>query len=263
MHLGSRAVPVLAALLLTMMAGCEGDDGTSAPANPVASDFSGTWSGTYTLSGAQSATEVPFDLVNVTGWDETNMVAGSLESEHITGAFAGTLDAAGAVVGEVDNEVDGKIWTVVVTRTDAGIKLDLSGEALAANGEGELGAPANGINYKTTITNQTNVRIPVQLYTYRLMVYSEEYVWIEPGESYTYETGAWCPIGFEGESWGDSPGMVHGYFIDTDCRGNQTVGKEKWLWVCCRSAQFAIQWNYPSSENLCQPPVCEFDLNKI
>ena len=123
MSMRSYIVAITVLTFLTM-AGCDGDGGPSASGK--ASDYTGTWKGTYTLSGDLSATGVVFEFYNVNGYDTNGLVAGSVESKYVTGAYAGMMDATGAAVGEIDNEVDGTVWTAVVARTDSGISIDLT-----------------------------------------------------------------------------------------------------------------------------------------
>lgn len=252
MHSGLRAVPFLA-LGLLVVGGCGGDAGTSV----VASDFSGTWSGTYALTGAQAAEGVPFRIDDLTGLDDTGMVFGSLASDHVAGAIAGTVDDHGRVVGVVENTVDGAMWTAIVERTGDGISIRLDREGTVATGQGTVAAPANGINYQVTITNQTDQVMPVELHTSHLYDHPEDYVWVEPGQSYTYETGAWCSIGIEGYRQGRVDEWKMSYY-PVNCWGKETDGWR--FWPCCRSSNWVIQPN-PDHAGLC--PTCSAILRKL
>jgi hypothetical protein len=239
-----RRISILSsvAFLFLALAGCGSEDEAAAEAK--ASDFSGDWSGTYALSGAQSAETVPFDFFNVTGVDDSGMVVGTLESEHVTGAFYGTLDASGVVVGEVDNEVDATIWMATVAKTDAGISLDLNTDALSVAGEGTPSAPANGLSYKTTITNKTDQTVKgVALWTRCFSIMEGIKLCpishappLAPGESYTFETELHCPLGLTKNFNADNKRS----FPDTSCQG-KVKDTEDWLWCCCRNSSWEIR----------------------
>ena len=57
-----------------------------------------------------------------------------------------------------------------------------------------------GVNYKTTLRNPTPYPVRVVLLVDKLVVKEErERATIQPNGSYTWETGALCPVYFEGE----------------------------------------------------------------
>lgn len=221
----------IAALTLLIIAGCDSEGGTPVPGK--ASAFTGTWSGTASVSGAQTAAGVPFRLDNVNGIDENGAVFGSVDSTWVAGAFAGEVDDQGRVDGIVDNTVDGLTWTLALARTDDGISIDIHNDELAFTGLGSPSAPANGINYKTSITNKTDKAHYVILYTERLLfdfVHAEEQVLLEPGQTYTYETGAWCTLGWRP--------YYKRAFSEVNCRGDPHGW---WTRPCCRSANWEIR----------------------
>jgi hypothetical protein len=231
-------------VLFLALTGCDSEEETP---EAKASDFSGDWSGTYALSGAQSAEAVPFDFFNVTGVDDSGMVVGTLESEHATGAFYGTVDASGVVVGEVENEVDATIWMATVAKTEAGVSLDLNNDTLSISGEGTPSAPSNGLNYKTTVTNKTDqtlhgVRLWIHWWnqpTPGVSVHPlEEAPALAPGESYTFESGLDCPMGLDIEI----PFLADGKsnFHSTTCTG-KLKDIEDWWWWCCRNSSWEIR----------------------
>ena len=215
------------AIALLLAAGCQSGSNSITKA----SDYTGTWSGTYSLSGAQAAAIVPFTLDNLVGVDENATVFGSLDSQYLSGAFAGTVDNTGNAVGVVDNKVDGTMWTATVARTESGISIDLHSDASSVTGLGTTGAPANG-GYKTTVTNKSDVLQCITLVTEHLVNdHLEEQVDLQPGETYTWETGGWCPSGFK---------IIKEDLPTTDCWGNPKYEKN-WFWPCCRSSTWEIQ----------------------
>jgi hypothetical protein len=216
------------AIALLFAAGC---DGASRSIATNASDYDGTWTGTYSLSGAQTGANVPFTLDNVLGVDETGVVFGSMDSQYVAGAFAATVDDQGIAVGVVDNTVDGTMWTATVARTEAGISLDLHNDASSLTGLGAVGAPANG-GYKTIITNKSDVLQTITLVTEHLVAdHLEEQADLQPGETFTWETGGWCPSGFK---------IIKVGLPFTDCWGDPKDEKN-WFWPCCRSSTWEIQ----------------------
>ncbi|MFA6032881.1 MAG: hypothetical protein WC889_08290 [Myxococcota bacterium] len=215
------------AIALLLAAGCQSGSKSIAKA----SDYTGTWSGTYSLSGAQTGAIVPFTLDNLAGMDENATVFGSLDSQYVAGAFAGTVDDTGKAVGVVDNTVDGKMWTATVARTESGISIDLHNDASSVTGLGTTGAPANG-GYKTTVTNKSDVLQTITLVTEHLVSdHLEEQADLQPGETYTWETGGWCPSGFK---------IIKEDLPYTDCWGDPKYEKN-WFWPCCRSSTWEIQ----------------------
>jgi hypothetical protein len=216
-------------LTLLIIVCCENDGGTAASVK--ASDYSGTWSGTCSVSGAQTVVDVPFQFDNLAWSDQSGLVAGAVESQFVAGAFAGTVDASGQVVGIVDNSVDGTMWTAILARTGDGISVDLQNDELAVTGQAVAVAPANSGGYKTTVKNGTSEQISLGLYTKRIgKDFLEEDVKVAPGESYTYETGGWCPMGFP----------PYGSFAPTDCWGTAQEYR-LWFWCCCRSSSWEVR----------------------
>ncbi len=224
------------AVLFLALTGC-GDDGEAAKTK--ASDFNGTWTGTYALSGEQSKDGVPFTLHELSGTDEDGVVAGYLESEYLTGAFAGTLEASGSVVGEVASEVDGTTWTAVAELVDGGIFVDFTNEVLSATGEGAVAAPANKIGYKYTFVNKSEVEVDVDLWVRELgATFSKGVAHIMPNEEFTYETGLKCAMGVSGWSAMLITGSFQ-YFPDMSAWG-KVKDQKNWFWPFCASATWWI-----------------------
>jgi hypothetical protein len=107
------------AVSMVTLAGCGGGGSTpqSSPTSttpPVSSSpttagaYTGSWTGAYSVAGA-AGTPVTISLVGV---DATNAVTGNVYSASLSGAFTGSLDNAGNVVGTVANIVDGQSWSI-------------------------------------------------------------------------------------------------------------------------------------------------------
>jgi hypothetical protein len=221
-------------IALLFAAGCQSGSKSIAKA----SDYTGTWSGTYSLSGTQTGADVPFMFDNMTGLDENGVVFGSLDSQYVAGAFAGTVDDTGNVVGVVDNTVDGTMWTATVAKTAGGISIDLHNDTLSVTGLGATGPPANGGyktvvgGYKTVVTNKSDVLQTITLVTEHLTCdHLEEQADLQPGETHTWVTGGWCPAGFK---------IIKEGLPYTNCWGDPKDEKD-WFWPCCRSSTWEIQ----------------------
>lgn len=215
------------AIALLFTAGCNSDSKSTTKA----SDYTGTWSGAYSLSGAKTGSDVPFTMHKLAGIDENAIVFGRMDSQHVAGAFAATVEDTGKAVGVVDNTVDGTMWIATVAKTESGISIHLHNEASSATGQGTTGVTASG-GYKTTITNKSDVLQTITLVTEHLVSdHLEAQADLQPGETYTWETGGWCPEGFK---------IIKVGLPYTDCWGNPKDEKN-WFWPCCRSSTWEIQ----------------------
>ena len=112
-----------------------GDTTTTATSTAKASDLTGSWTGSYTLIGAVSATTVPITF-SLIGTDNTSIVTGNVYSQYVAGAFSGALDNQGIASGTVANYLDGQTWQIKLTKTSAGVTITSITQGLATTGSG-------------------------------------------------------------------------------------------------------------------------------
>ena len=90
-----------------------------------------------------------------------------------------------------------------------------------------------GINYKVKVQNPTNYKVKVWAYV-RLVNLSEKHtssgVVINPGETYTFETGAKCPTGIEGQIYADGKWLK---MKSMDCLGGDHNYETSVMSTCC------------------------------
>ncbi|QEM66737.1 hypothetical protein FO488_00240 [Geobacter sp. FeAm09] len=120
MNRSYRLIVIGSLLMAALTGGCGGGGGNTPQATPAtpgtpvtspvarASDFTGSWSGTYS-TGAGVGTPVTFSLVGI---NAANTVTGNVYSANLSGTFTGVLDESGNVSGVVANMIDGQSWTL-------------------------------------------------------------------------------------------------------------------------------------------------------
>lgn len=136
-----------ALLIIVTLAGCGGggSDPVTPPQQPPtssttkASDYTGSWSGKYTLAGVTTAANIPVSFT-ITGIDATSIITGSVFSQYVAGAFIGTIDTQGVVAGTVANTLDGQAWQMTFTKTIDGINITSLNYGFATTGTGSCSA---------------------------------------------------------------------------------------------------------------------------
>lgn len=100
-----------------------------------AAEYSGSWNGSYTLTGVPGATPLSLTLVGVSN---TGLVTGSIYSQYVFGPVVGSVTNDGTATLSVQNGADGSTWAIALTKTTNGITI--TSIKNAASGQTSLGS---------------------------------------------------------------------------------------------------------------------------
>jgi hypothetical protein len=190
------------AILIIALTGCGGGGGSNDPVAATtttttlvtykASDYTGGWSGTYSLTGGTAATNAPVSFT-LTGSDNTSTVSGNVYSQYVAGVFSGTTNSQGATTGTVANTIDGKTWQVALQKAASGVTVTSLNYGASTTGSGSC-------TVKPAMTFDLTGSYPVR--------YRSTYPVQDTG---AYKTGtiilSWDGTGFTGAIIGDTDGL--------------------------------------------------------
>jgi len=92
--------------------------------------------------------------------------------------------------------------------------------------------------YEVTITNDSAYTCQVSVWTMHLFFSQNEgTATLQPGQSHTWQTGAWCPSGFSGDILGPQ-GWRN--LQMTNCLGNNCSSSTGFMATCCWNLNYKI-----------------------
>ena len=95
-----------------------------------------------------------------------------------------------------------------------------------------------GWAYDVTVTNDTEYTCKVSVFTMHLVFSENEGTFIlQPGQSHTWNTGAWCPSGFSGTILGQQGWRE---LQMTNCLGNKCSDSTGFMATCCWDLRYRV-----------------------
>lgn len=92
--------------------------------------------------------------------------------------------------------------------------------------------------YEVTITNDSAYTCQISVWTMHLFFSQNEgTATLQPGQSHTWQTGAWCPSGFSGDILGPQ-GWRN--LQMTNCLGNNCSSSTGFMATCCWNLNYKI-----------------------